>query len=118
MRWLFTVASALVLLIAAVQALSTAGTRLLVVLDEGTEKGSYSKFWEDLEGERLQQSNLETEVDLIHLQLEDSNSPSNLSRMRSSHYSSMAREPTTTSSSSQHDLKVRTLFRSYQRLYL
>ncbi|KAI9784549.1 MAG: oligosaccharyl transferase glycoprotein complex, beta subunit [Candelina submexicana] len=50
MRWLFSVGLlALTLLAAWVQALSTSGTRLLVVLDDSTEKGSYSKFWEDLE---------------------------------------------------------------------
>ncbi len=38
-------------LLAAVQAASTAGSRLLVVLEETADKGLYSKFWADLEGE-------------------------------------------------------------------
>jgi oligosaccharyltransferase complex subunit beta len=34
----------------AVSALSSAGTRLLVVLEEASEKTLYSQFWADLEG--------------------------------------------------------------------
>lgn len=34
-----------------VQALSSAGSRLLVVLEEQAEKASFSQFWADLEGE-------------------------------------------------------------------
>jgi oligosaccharyltransferase complex subunit beta len=33
-----------------VQALSSAGERLLVVLEEESEKASFSQFWADLEG--------------------------------------------------------------------
>jgi hypothetical protein len=33
-----------------VQALSSAGSRLLVVTDNPADKGKYSKFWGDLEG--------------------------------------------------------------------
>jgi oligosaccharyltransferase complex subunit beta len=33
-----------------VQALSSTGSRLLVVLEEATDKALYSKFWSDLEG--------------------------------------------------------------------
>ena len=40
----------LLALLAAVQAVSTAGNRLLVVLEDTAEKSKYSKFWEDLEG--------------------------------------------------------------------
>ena len=48
MRWLL---SCLVLaLVGAVQALSTSGNRLLVVVEEAAEKAKYSKFWADLEG--------------------------------------------------------------------
>ncbi|KAI9811972.1 MAG: oligosaccharyl transferase glycoprotein complex, beta subunit [Thelocarpon impressellum] len=36
-------------LLAAVHAVSTAGNRLLVVLEEQGDKGHYSKFWKDLE---------------------------------------------------------------------
>ncbi|KAF2807227.1 Dolichyl-diphosphooligosaccharide-protein glycosyltransferase 48kDa subunit [Mytilinidion resinicola] len=48
MRWLF---SFLVLaLLGAVQALSSSGSRLLVVLEELAEKDKYSEFWDDLRG--------------------------------------------------------------------
>jgi oligosaccharyltransferase complex subunit beta len=40
----------LLALLAAVQAVSTAGNRLLVVLEDTAEKSKYSKFWGDLEG--------------------------------------------------------------------
>jgi oligosaccharyltransferase complex subunit beta len=40
----------LLALLAAVQAVSTAGNRLLVILEDTAEKSNYSKFWEDLEG--------------------------------------------------------------------
>jgi hypothetical protein len=33
-----------------VQALSSSGSRLLVVLEEAADKALYSKFWADLEG--------------------------------------------------------------------
>lgn len=36
--------------LAAVNALSSSGNRLLVVLEEATEKGLYSTLWGDLEG--------------------------------------------------------------------
>lgn len=48
MRCLITLL--LLTLLAAVQAVSTAGNRLLVVLEETAERSKYSKFWEDLEG--------------------------------------------------------------------
>jgi oligosaccharyltransferase complex subunit beta len=37
-------------LLGAVSALSSAGTRLLVVLEDAGEKALYSQFWADLEG--------------------------------------------------------------------
>lgn len=37
-------------LLSLVQALSSTGTRLLVVVEEAAEKAKYSTFWEDLEG--------------------------------------------------------------------
>lgn len=37
-------------LLGVVQALSSAGDRLLVVLEEESEKASFSQFWADLEG--------------------------------------------------------------------
>lgn len=36
-----------------VQALSSTGGRLLVVLEEASEKDLFSKFWGDLKGTRL-----------------------------------------------------------------
>lgn len=35
----------------AVQALSSTGSRLLVVLEEAADKDKYSKFWGDLQSE-------------------------------------------------------------------
>jgi len=37
-------------LLGLVQALSSSGNRLLVVIEEATEKERYSTFWGDLEG--------------------------------------------------------------------
>lgn len=37
-------------LLGVVQALSSSGRRLLIVLEEASEKAKYSTFWEDLEG--------------------------------------------------------------------
>lgn len=36
-------------LVGAVSALSSVGNRLLVILEEASEKDKYSKFWADLE---------------------------------------------------------------------
>jgi oligosaccharyltransferase complex subunit beta len=36
-----------------VQALSSSGSRLLVVLEEASEKTLFSKFWADLEGRSM-----------------------------------------------------------------
>lgn len=48
MRWLF---SCLLLgALGLVRALSSSGSRLLVVIEEITDKEKYSKFWVDLEG--------------------------------------------------------------------
>ena len=47
MRWLFSFL--LLALLGVVQALSSSGARLLVVLEELTEKDKYSEFWEDLQ---------------------------------------------------------------------
>lgn len=42
--------------VAAVHALSSSGSRLLVILEDEAEKSLYSTFWSDLEGElRLRQ---------------------------------------------------------------
>ena len=48
MRWLFSFF--LLTLLGLVQALSSSGNRLLVVIEEAAEKSKYSKFWTDLEG--------------------------------------------------------------------
>ena len=48
MRWLLSVL--LLGLFGAVQAISSAGNRLLVVNEDASEKDKYSKFWGDLEG--------------------------------------------------------------------
>ncbi len=50
MRWLLPFF--LVALLSLVQALSSSGNRLLVVIEEAAEKSKYSKFWTDLEGDR------------------------------------------------------------------
>lgn len=48
MRWLFSI---LVLaLVGFVQALSSSGSRLLIVVEEVAERAKYSTFWGDLEG--------------------------------------------------------------------
>jgi oligosaccharyltransferase complex subunit beta len=47
MRWLFSFL--LLALLGVVQALSSSGARLLVVLEELAEKDKYSEFWEDLQ---------------------------------------------------------------------
>ncbi len=49
MRWLLSFF--LLTLLGIVQALSSTGNRLLVVIEEAAEKSKYSKFWTDLEGE-------------------------------------------------------------------
>ncbi|KAJ5723543.1 hypothetical protein N7488_001578 [Penicillium malachiteum] len=48
MRW--CLALLICALVAAVNALSSSGSRLLVVLDDTTEKSTYSTLWSDLEG--------------------------------------------------------------------
>lgn len=48
MRW--CLALLLCCFLAAVNALSSSGSRLLVVLDDSTEKSSFSTLWSDLEG--------------------------------------------------------------------
>jgi oligosaccharyltransferase complex subunit beta len=48
MRWLLSFV--LFGFLAAVHALSSSGTRLLVVLEDAAEKDEYSMFWGDLEG--------------------------------------------------------------------
>ena len=54
MRWLFSFL--LLALLGVVQALSSSGDRLLVVLEELAEKDKYSEFWEDLQCGQLQSS--------------------------------------------------------------
>ena len=48
MRWLFSLL--LLALLSLVQALSSSGSRLLVVIEEAAEKEKYSQFLGDLEG--------------------------------------------------------------------
>jgi len=48
MRWLLSLLVAALLGLA--QALSSSGRRLLVVIEEASEKAKYSTFWGDLEG--------------------------------------------------------------------
>lgn len=48
MRWLFNYIC--LALVSVVLAISSTGSRLLVVIEEATEKDKYSKFWGDLEG--------------------------------------------------------------------
>lgn len=49
MKGLFSIL--LLALVGAVSALSSTGNRLLVILEELSEKDKYSKFWADLESE-------------------------------------------------------------------
>ena len=42
-------------LFAAVNALSSSGSRLLVVIEDETQKDLYSTFWGDLEGQYFQE---------------------------------------------------------------
>jgi len=44
---------------AVVTALSSSGSRLLVVLDEGADKAAFSTFWGDLEGRELASTAIE-----------------------------------------------------------
>jgi hypothetical protein len=46
------VLSILLALLGVVQAISSTGNRLLVVLEDESQKASFSKFWSDLEGPR------------------------------------------------------------------
>lgn len=48
MRWLLSFL--LVGLLGLTQALSSSGNRLLVVVEDASEKDKYSQFWGDLEG--------------------------------------------------------------------
>lgn len=48
MRW--SLSFLLFSFLAVVHALSSSGTRLLVVLEDATQKDLYSTFWEDLKG--------------------------------------------------------------------
>lgn len=48
MRWLLIYIC--LALLGVVQAISSTGSRLLVVIEEATEKDKYSKLWGDLEG--------------------------------------------------------------------
>lgn len=48
MRWLLSLL--FVALLGSVQGLSSTGSRLLVVIEESSEKAKYSTFWTDLEG--------------------------------------------------------------------
>ena len=56
MRWLLSLS--LLALLSLAQALSSTGSRLLIVIEEAAEKGKYSKFWGDLEGESNASSHL------------------------------------------------------------
>lgn len=51
MRW--CLALLVCCFLAVVNALSSSGSRLLVVLDESVEKSAYSTLWSDLEGDFL-----------------------------------------------------------------
>ncbi|KAI9664297.1 MAG: oligosaccharyl transferase glycoprotein complex, beta subunit [Trizodia sp. TS-e1964] len=48
MRWLFLLY--LISLLGVVRSLSTAGTRLLIIVEEAADREKYSKLWQDLEG--------------------------------------------------------------------
>ena len=48
MRWFFSIL--FLTLAASINALSSTGSRLLIVIEEAAEKEKYSQFWGDLEG--------------------------------------------------------------------
>ena len=48
MRWLFSLL--FITALHSVQALSSSGSRLLVVIEDTAEQGKYSKLWGDLRG--------------------------------------------------------------------
>lgn len=58
MRWLFSIL--LLALLGAVQALSSSGSRLLVVLEDLAEKDKYSEFVGDLECEYLDRKSMQS----------------------------------------------------------
>lgn len=49
-------------LLSFVSALSATGSKLLVVLEEDSEKSKYSQFWTDLEGEQRINSKLNRSI--------------------------------------------------------
>ena len=94
MRWLF---SCLFLgALGLVQALSNSGSRLLVVIEEITDKEKYSKFWVDLEGMLETPSRtVQPDPQLRFLQYEVTSYRLSPQRTRSLHCFSMASEHTT-----------------------
>ena len=96
MRWLFSFL--LLALLSLVQALSSSGARLLVVIEEAAEKEKYSQFLGDLEGAPGTTAvNIVTnDTNALVLQGEASSSRTSHLKMRSSHCSNMASEHTTT----------------------
>jgi len=67
MRWLFSFL--LLALLGVVQALSSSGNRLLVVLEELAEKDQYSEFWEDLQCGQLQSSTLPRNKEYLDMKI-------------------------------------------------
>lgn len=95
MRWLLPCLLLSVLGLA--QALSSSGSRLLVVIEEAGEKDKYSNFWADLEG-KLEASYGKVRLGqlLNFLQDEDTSFLSSPQRTRSSHCFNMESALTTT----------------------
>jgi hypothetical protein len=101
--------TALTVFATAVSALSSAGGRLLVVLDDVAEKESYGQFLGDIAGEQKKQLRpcRTTRADTDgFLQLEALTLHMRRQRATSSSSSTWAREHTTTSSSSPPPLRV------------
>jgi hypothetical protein len=97
-----------------VQALSSSGSRLLIVLEEAADKALFSKFWADLEG-RLVSCNKESWTacaDEVYLQTEASSSHLSRQRMTNYHCSDIGSWPTTTSFLHHRSLRVSPTYRS------
>lgn len=105
MRWCLSFL--LFCFLAVVHALSSSGNRLLVVLEDATQKDLFSTFWGDLEGRSALENDLGAV--LMKLKLEVIAFPLNRPRMRSSRCFNMERKLTTMYSFSLRSRKVRSI---------
>ena len=112
MRWPFF--SLFLTLLGIVQALSTTGSRLLIIVEEAADKAKYSTFWGDLEGMYFNSAQIasdnarESSIVLINRvsQLAATVLSSRRQKTKNSRYSSMASANMTTSSYSLQNPKV------------